>query len=650
LNPEEIEEAIAALEECGYTVTPLEEKAVSKKQQKFMGMVHAAQKGEKPASKEVAKTARSMGKKDAEDFAATKHEGLPEKKKSEGKKKSKDVEESGTTAGSVATSSEPSDSKPEGKKKSSGSSVVGKGIYDSLNRELESMISESMNINVSMSTDPHGGPQKSVTVTATDDDAAELAMMLSRAGVNMGADTGAHACAACGQAPCGCAEVVDENAADWPTEPEYQDMKLSTDPISNDLNRNKSSGQTVDAPPNLQEPRQGVMKEDQDDECPVHGYYALPDQEDESGCTCNSGDQVNEVGLGRLSELAGLGKGMYKDDMNEQIMAEDLQADDGEHYDSFDDFIGKFDADSFDNVEEHSAGQEIRGYINGKCVMSWEFDDESMTSGYGNYDMTMLETVGIMGRTSLYKDMMRYPKGHSPEGQEHRDATAKMAKQVRAAGKEIRRGGTTNVSEPNQWGHADQAVMKYNRSELDEADMDEADSLQARTGINSVNKFARPGQTDYSEIPAGNHPRSKHKYSDEYRSSQPERLKHSIRASLGKHAEPNLPESMASMLGRLDELAEADMEEGATMPKTDPAINLDVLDPNAVVNRGLGRSTKEKIKTRLGQNVYGDLNVAAGEPRSRYYADKPHLPEQSMAESVESHAGRLFRELQQFKG
>ena len=33
----------------------LDEKAVSKKQQKFMGMVHAAQKGEKPASKEVAK-------------------------------------------------------------------------------------------------------------------------------------------------------------------------------------------------------------------------------------------------------------------------------------------------------------------------------------------------------------------------------------------------------------------------------------------------------------------------------------------------------------------------------------------------------------------------------------------------------------------
>lgn len=57
------------------------EKAVSKKQQKFMGMVHAAQKGEKPASKEVGKIAKDMPKKAATDFAKTKHKGLPEKVK-----------------------------------------------------------------------------------------------------------------------------------------------------------------------------------------------------------------------------------------------------------------------------------------------------------------------------------------------------------------------------------------------------------------------------------------------------------------------------------------------------------------------------------------------------------------------------------------
>jgi hypothetical protein len=54
--------------------------AVSKAQQRFMGMVHATQKGEEPASPEVAKVAASMSKGDAKDFASTKHKGLPDKK------------------------------------------------------------------------------------------------------------------------------------------------------------------------------------------------------------------------------------------------------------------------------------------------------------------------------------------------------------------------------------------------------------------------------------------------------------------------------------------------------------------------------------------------------------------------------------------
>jgi hypothetical protein len=57
----------------------INEKAVSKKQQKFMGMVHAAQKGEKPTSPEVAKVAKTMKKSDVTDFAKTKHKGLPKK-------------------------------------------------------------------------------------------------------------------------------------------------------------------------------------------------------------------------------------------------------------------------------------------------------------------------------------------------------------------------------------------------------------------------------------------------------------------------------------------------------------------------------------------------------------------------------------------
>jgi hypothetical protein len=55
--------------------------AVSRAQQRFMGMVYATKKGEMTnPSPEVAKAAASMKKKDAKDFASTKHKGLPKKK------------------------------------------------------------------------------------------------------------------------------------------------------------------------------------------------------------------------------------------------------------------------------------------------------------------------------------------------------------------------------------------------------------------------------------------------------------------------------------------------------------------------------------------------------------------------------------------
>ena len=58
--------------------------AVSKKQQKFFGMVRAIQKGEMaPTTPETAKAAADMKKGDVKKFASTKHKGLPEKKKIE---------------------------------------------------------------------------------------------------------------------------------------------------------------------------------------------------------------------------------------------------------------------------------------------------------------------------------------------------------------------------------------------------------------------------------------------------------------------------------------------------------------------------------------------------------------------------------------
>lgn len=55
--------------------------AESKAQQRFMGMVHARQQGERVGGPAVAAAARSMNKSDAKDFASTKTQGLPLHKK-----------------------------------------------------------------------------------------------------------------------------------------------------------------------------------------------------------------------------------------------------------------------------------------------------------------------------------------------------------------------------------------------------------------------------------------------------------------------------------------------------------------------------------------------------------------------------------------
>jgi hypothetical protein len=246
---------------------PIAEKAVSKKQQRFMGMVHAAQKGEKPASRAVGKVAKSMKKSDAEDFASTKHKGLPEKKKKTDETimpvkkepsknplsqatdklaksiggavkkvtsstKPKDGVEESTTSGSVATST----AKPA----KSGGVSYGKGIYDSFNRDLEQMIAESMSINMSDSTEGN----KSLTITATDEDAMKLAMMLKAAGLGgHGGDMHSHgeeACDTCGMQDCGCGDVdqaIDENAPDWPTNKQQSDNALQ---YAGGLNRPKT--------------------------------------------------------------------------------------------------------------------------------------------------------------------------------------------------------------------------------------------------------------------------------------------------------------------------------------------------------------------------------------------------------------------------
>ena len=240
IGEEEVDEV------CHHCGQAIQEKAVSKKQQKFMGMVHAAQKGEKPASKEVAKVAKGMKKKDAEDVASTKHKGLPEKVKSKkteegkgdgnlannakpydkvtrgdvvagrlgkdeegGKKKFKKEEkvDETTTSGSVATA-EPKASK-------SNSMGIGQGIYDSWNRSIESMISENINVNTTATKNDDGQDHESLTITVDGDDVGRFKELLQHMGISQNQDNSykPHAdepCGSCGGVPCQCEELADE--------------------------------------------------------------------------------------------------------------------------------------------------------------------------------------------------------------------------------------------------------------------------------------------------------------------------------------------------------------------------------------------------------------------------------------------------------
>jgi hypothetical protein len=284
------------------------EKSVSKAQQKFMGMVHAAKKGAKPASAAVAKVAQGMSGKDAEDFAATKHKGLPAKKSGRveeentdtrdqhaekaGKKVTKDLEydmkhkgkddakaekagkkvtrdieyddkkdkekkvDETTVSGSVATGG-------DAPKKSKGGMQFGKGVYEgaiaeSFDKKLGGILTEGMSVNVS--TDDTG--KKSISVNATDADADSLGQMLKMAGLfsSEGYSRTCESCHGIHEAGACQAEQVAEELANSPDEV-YTNPDYMTQTLSGGLNGPKTTGQTTGPVVNRQDNRQGVMAE-----------------------------------------------------------------------------------------------------------------------------------------------------------------------------------------------------------------------------------------------------------------------------------------------------------------------------------------------------------------------------------------------------
>ena len=210
---------------------PLEEKAVSGAQQQAAAIaLKAKREGHRPKKGTASSEMMGMSTAELEKFAKTKRKGLP-------KHVEKKVDET-TTSGSVAVSD--GENKPKGKAKGVS---FGKGIYDSWNRELENIISESLTVTVTQNRTETGEIEKSINISATDDDAERIAELLNLAGMHGDHDHSEdHTCPVCGQEPCGCAEMVDENKPDWPTNTEYNDDALQ---YSGGLNRPKSTGQTT---------------------------------------------------------------------------------------------------------------------------------------------------------------------------------------------------------------------------------------------------------------------------------------------------------------------------------------------------------------------------------------------------------------------
>jgi hypothetical protein len=170
-------------------------------------------------------------------------------------KKEKEVEES-TTAGSVATATASG--------KAGGDYGFGGGVYESINRAVETQINESMNISMNMSNDEHGGPRQTLTITATDEDASQLATLLKMAGMGSGDDMshgvasgGGEVCPGCGMSSCGCGDmeqmdetygdnVTDMNSPNYPTNTEQAENNFG---YSGGLNKEKrdvaGNGQTT---------------------------------------------------------------------------------------------------------------------------------------------------------------------------------------------------------------------------------------------------------------------------------------------------------------------------------------------------------------------------------------------------------------------
>jgi hypothetical protein len=168
--------------------------------------------------------------------------------KKDRKEKKKDEVEENTVAGSVAPAM--GGKAPKG----SGGMTFGKGVYEgalaeSFNNKLKNVLNEGMSIN--MNADQDG--RKSLTVTATDDDADQLAQILKMSGLGGSSD---DACSTCGKSGCGC-EQMEEDLANSADNTVYADTDYMVNGITGGLDGRKTDQSTLGTVIN-QDPRRTV--------------------------------------------------------------------------------------------------------------------------------------------------------------------------------------------------------------------------------------------------------------------------------------------------------------------------------------------------------------------------------------------------------
>jgi hypothetical protein len=130
------------------------------------------------------------------------------------------------------------DKKEDAPKKSNGKFKFGGSVYETLDAQLETLITEGMSVTVNMSQDDeHGEDRKNITVNADGEDADRLAELLQMAGMSQQSSS----CSSCGSSPCGC-DMVDENNPNWPSNTETNDNAMQ---YSGGLNGPKSTGQST---------------------------------------------------------------------------------------------------------------------------------------------------------------------------------------------------------------------------------------------------------------------------------------------------------------------------------------------------------------------------------------------------------------------